>query len=171
MSRTITIRPAIVLRFDHGELVDHKPVIRRRVHEVHQVDPITGNRAICSAILDLDTIPQDLLWFHQSTNQIFRHIFIHTVVEPAASRIDTKFRQHFLRHVYHLRNHQLHFDLIRKLSAPDLRHKVLAAVASRLPQSQQPADFVVMQQAVVTGLDFQRPRFVRTEEFFSTQPR
>jgi len=50
-----------VLRFNHRELVDHKPVIRRRVQEIHQADPITGNRAICSAVLDLDTIPQHLV--------------------------------------------------------------------------------------------------------------
>ena len=84
---------------------------------------------------------QDLLWFHQCPNQIFRHVFIHTVIEPSHRRIDIQLRQHFLRHVCDFRNHQVHFDLIRKLPAPDLRHQVLPAVARRLPQSQQPADF------------------------------
>jgi len=37
-------------------------------------------------------------------------------------------------------------------------------VARRLPQSQKPADFVMMQQALVTGFDFQRPWLVGTEE-------
>jgi len=48
--------------------------------------------------------------------------------------------------------------------APDLRHQILAIVARRLPQPQQPADFVMMQQAVGAGLNPQRPRRVRTEE-------
>ena len=56
------------------------------------------------------------------------------------------------------------FDLVRKLFAPHFRHEPLAAVGSRLPQAKEAADFVVMQETIVTRFDLHRPRLVGTEQ-------
>lgn len=49
--------------------------------------------------------------------------------------------------------------MMRELSARVLRHQVLATVTRVLPQPQQWTNFIMMQQAVITGLDLRRARF------------
>jgi hypothetical protein len=61
---------------------------------------------------------------------------------------------------------KFNFDLIRKFSGPHFRDEPLAAVAGGLPKAEESADFIVMQQAVVTCFDLQRPRLVGTEQVF-----
>ena len=100
-------------------------------------------------------------------DQIFREIFIDAVVTPSDSRIDAQFGEELLRDFRDFGQHQFHFDLIRKLAGPHLRDEPLAAVAGRLPQAEQAADFVVMQQTVVAGLDLHWPWLVGTEQILS----
>jgi hypothetical protein len=45
-------------------------------------------------------------------------------------------------------------------------HEYLAANAGRLPQAEEAADFVMMQQTIVARFDQHRPRFVGTEQVF-----
>ena len=99
-------------------------------------------------------------------DQIFREIFIDAVVTPSDSRIDAQFGEELLRDFRDFGQHQFHFDLIRKLAGPHLRYKVLATIRRRLPQTQECADFVMMQQAIIPSLDLQRPRLVGTEQVF-----
>ena len=99
-----------------------------------------------------------------SLDQIFRQVFINTVVAASDSWIDAQFGQDLLWNLGNFGQHQFHFDLIWELPAPDLRHQVLTAIRRRLPQAQQAADFVMMQQAIVASLDLHWPWLVGTEQ-------
>ena len=99
-------------------------------------------------------------------DQIFREIFIDAVITSAHSRIDAEVGEEAFGNLGDLGQHQFHFDLIRKLAGPHLRYKVLATIRRRLPQTQESADFVMMQQAIIPSLDLQRPRLVGTEQVF-----
>ena len=53
------IRPAVVLAFDHCELIDGKPVVGRRVIEIDHPHAITGDAVTTLApVFDLDAVAQ-----------------------------------------------------------------------------------------------------------------
>ena len=52
------VGPAVVLPFDHGELVDGQPIVVVGVFIVHQRHAVAPQHAAVAHILDLDPIPQ-----------------------------------------------------------------------------------------------------------------
>ena len=84
-------------------------------------------------------------------NQVFGQIVIEKVVEASDGGIDAPFGQEFLQHLGWLGEHEFHSDLKREFAAPDFGDQISTAVAGGLPQSQQAADFVMVQQAVRNG--------------------
>jgi hypothetical protein len=110
----------------------------------------------------VDLVPKS----QHALDQIFRHVFINAVVAAANGGVDAKISEDLLWNLGDLRQHQLHFDLIRKLPSPHFRHEPLAAVAGGLPEAEEAPDLVVMQQTVVTYFDLQRPRLIGAEQVF-----
>ena len=101
-----------------------------------------------------------------SLNQLFCQVFINTIVAPPHSRVDTQFGEEVFGDLGDFGEDEFDFDLVRKLSAPHFGDESLAAVAGGLPQAEEAADFVVMEQTVVSRFDLYWPRLVGTEQVF-----
>ena len=97
-------------------------------------------------------------------HQLFCHFLINAIVAAADGGIDAEVGEEVLGDLGDFGEDEFDSDLIRKLSGPHFGDEVLAAVAGGLPQAEQAADFVVMQQTVVTRFDLHRPRLVGTEQ-------
>lgn len=97
-------------------------------------------------------------------NQIFRQVFINAVVAAADGGVDAELGEEVFGDLGDFGEDEFDFDLVRKLSGPHFRDEVLAAVAGGLPEAEESADFVVMQQAIVARFDLHRPGLVGTEQ-------
>ncbi len=99
-----------------------------------------------------------------SLDQIFRKVFVEHIVAAADGGVDAEIGEEVFGDLGDFGEDEFNLDLIRKLSGPHFGDEILAAVAGGLPKAEEAADFVVMQQTVVTRFDLRRPRLVGTKQ-------
>lgn len=97
-------------------------------------------------------------------NQLLRQVFINAVVTAANGGVEAEVGEEVFGDLGDFGEDELDFDLIWKLSGPHFGDEVLAAVAGGLPEAEESADFVVMEQTVVTCFDLHWPRLVGPEQ-------
>lgn len=108
--------------------------------------------------------PRQLNQSQHPLNQLLRQVVVNAVVTTADGGVDAELGENLLGDLGDFRQDEFDFDLVRKLTAPHFGDEVLAAVTGGLPEAEEAADFVVMQQAVVPRFDLHRPRLVGAEQ-------